>query len=61
MIDFKPFIEDGMVEGKVHGKLESVDFKKIAPVVDEMIEHRGKSRDSCSTLPSMRVGKVSRR
>ncbi len=42
MIDFKPFVDEGVVEVKVHGKLESVDFQKVGPVVDEMIEHRGK-------------------
>ncbi len=42
MIDFKPFVDEGVVEVKVHGRLESVDFQNVGPVMDEMIEHRGK-------------------
>ncbi len=42
MIEFKPFVEEGVVEIQVHGKLQSVDFDKISPVVDEMIEHKSK-------------------
>ncbi len=42
MIEFKPFVEQGVVEIQVHGKLESVDFEKISPIVDEMIAHKGK-------------------
>ena len=42
MIEVKPFIEDGVVEVIVHGKLESIDFQKVGPVMDEMIEHKGK-------------------
>ena len=44
MIEFKPFVNEGVVEVRVHGMLESVDFQNIAPVVDEMIEHQGKIR-----------------
>ena len=42
MIEFTPYINDGVIEVKVHGKLESIDFQKVGPVMDEMIEHQGK-------------------
>lgn len=42
MIEFKPFFDEGVVEIKVHGKVESMDFQKVGSVLDEMIEHEGK-------------------
>ena len=42
MIEVKPFIADGVVEVKVHGKLESLDFAKAGSVMDPMIDHKGK-------------------
>ncbi len=29
MIEFKPFVEEGVVEIQVHGKLDSVNFEKF--------------------------------
>lgn len=42
MIDLKARESEGVVEVTVHGKLESIDFEKAGPIVDDMIEHQGK-------------------
>jgi hypothetical protein len=42
MIDITPHLEDGVVEIRVEGKLEAADFENVAPIVDGMIEQKGK-------------------
>ena len=42
MIDISVFVEEGIIEVTVHGKLEAVDLESIIPKADEIIEQEGK-------------------
>jgi len=42
MIEITPHVEDGVVEVRVEGKLGAADFERVAPIVDGMIEQKGK-------------------